>query len=92
MNGNIRTIDGAAHFCGDFACPHCGHVNSHWFSWWSVRPEIVCCDCESGGCDVYFAVTAEVSVIVTATARKIDGIDCRYMDPVDPIEDEQVAS
>lgn len=75
MSGVIRISDGAATFRGEFACPHCGHVNSRYFSWWSHAPEVVCCDCEEGGCDTYFTVTAQVDITVTPTVRKIEGIE-----------------
>lgn len=73
---------GSTQFEGLFKCPHCGHENSHWFGLWAGRPEVVACDCDDGGCDTYFAVTAEVSVMVTATARKIEGIE-RRQSPVE---------
>ena len=71
----IRVFDGAVHFGADFPCPHCGHLNSHWFAWWSHAPKVVLCDNESGGCDTYFAVTGVVQFTVTPTVRKIEGIE-----------------
>lgn len=75
MSARVRTIDGGTKYEGVFACPHCGHENGHWFGIWAGRPEVICCDVDSGGCDTYFAVTAVVDVAVTVTARKIEGID-----------------
>lgn len=76
MSARFRHVreTGTTVFEGIFNCPHCGHENAHWFPLWQARPEVVCCDNETGGCDTYFAVTAVVEVTVTPTARKIEGI------------------
>lgn len=49
-------------------CPYCGHENTVNIigEGGMTRPAIELCDCESGGCDKYFAYTLEVKTTTTA--------------------------
>jgi len=38
-------------------CPYCGIEHEREYDVEIVRPKVENCDCESGGCDKYFAVT-----------------------------------
>jgi hypothetical protein len=55
-------------------CPHCNVYWPAYFERVSCRPEIIICETEDGGCGATFAVTAIVTVTVTPTVRKIEGL------------------
>lgn len=77
-----RIDDGKALYRGTFACPHCGHENHSWFALWTPV-EVVFCDTDEGGCDTPFVVSATVTITVTATPRKIEGISPNPPEEVD---------
>jgi hypothetical protein len=55
-------------------CPHCNVTWTAHFERVSCRPEIIICETEDGGCGATFAVTAIVTITVTPTVRKIEGL------------------
>ena len=50
-------------------CPHCGTANNVQPQ---SRPQIVLCDTEGGGCDRYFAVQVDTTVVHEIHVARLD--------------------